>query len=91
VTVKPLYWAGPGRIGAVAPWGRNKYNTRNLVIMQVMWQCHQNKMYQVIIGWVLIRNWKTEHTLIAKPFEKWHLEEQVVDGSINRESYVSFM
>jgi hypothetical protein len=48
-------------------------------------------MYQAIIGWVLIRNGKTEHILIAKPFGKWHLEEHVVDGSIKRESYVSFM
>ena len=61
------------------------------MIMQVMWQCHQNEMYQAIIGWALIRNGKTEHILIEKPFGKWHLEEQVVDGSIKRYSYVSFM
>lgn len=61
------------------------------MIMQVMWQCHQNKMCQAIIGRVVIRNGKTEHILIAKPFGKWHLEEQEADGSIKRESYVSFM
>lgn len=57
--------------------------------MPGMWQCHQNKMYQAIIGWALIRNGKTEHILVAKTFGKWHLEEQIVGGSIKRESYVS--
>jgi hypothetical protein len=47
-------------------------------------------MYQAIICWELIRNGKTEHILTAKPFGKWHLEEQVIGGSIKRESYVSF-
>jgi len=56
------------------------------VIMQVMWQCHQNKMYQAIIGWSLIRNGKTEHILIAKPFGRWNLEEHVVDVSMKNES-----
>lgn len=54
--------------------------------MQVMWQCRQYKTYQAIIGWALIRNGKTKHILIAKPFGKWNLEEQVVDVSMKRES-----
>ena len=59
--------------------------------MQVMWQCHQNKMYQAITGWVLIRNGKTEHIIIAKTLGKWYLEEQVVDGSIRGNLTLSFM